>query len=230
MNPPSHNSALHAFSALLRRDLTIAYRNRSELVNPLLFFVIVLSLFPMAISPEGSVLKMLAPGAIWVAALLATLLSLDALFRSDFDDGTLEQMLISAHPLSLLVLAKVCAHWLITGLPLLLIAPLLGVFFQMPVDALLALCATLLLGTPVLSLIGSIGIALTVGLKRGGVLLSLLILPLYIPVLIFGAHAVDSASAGLPIEGQLMFMAAMLALALTLAPLAAAAALRISLS
>ncbi len=223
-------SLFTAFTALLKRDLTIAYRHRGELANPILFFVIVLSLFPLAISPEASILKTLAPGAIWVAALLATLLSMDALFRSDFDDGTLEQMLVSAHPLSLLVLAKVTAHWLVTGLPLLLVAPLLGVLFQLQGNTLLALCATLLLGTPVLSLVGAIGIALTVGLRRGGVLLSLLILPLYIPVLIFGAHAVNTAAAGLPIQGQLLFLGAMLVLSLTLAPLATAAALRISLS
>ncbi len=219
-----------AFSALLRRDLTIAFRHSGELANPLLFFVIVLSLFPLGISPEASLLQTLAPGAIWVAALLATLLSLDALFRADFEDGSLEQMLVSAHPLSLLVLAKVCAHWMITGLPLLLVAPLLGVLFQLPGQGLLVLVASLALGTPVLSLVGAIGIALTVGLRRGGVLLSLLVLPLYIPVLIFGSHAVDTAAAGLPVQGQLIFIAAMLMLALTLAPLAAAAALRISLS
>lgn len=219
-----------SFIALLRRDLTIAFRHSGELANPLLFFVIVLSLFPLSISPESSLLQTLAPGAIWVAALLATLLSLDALFRADFEDGTLEQMLVSAHPLSVLVLAKVCAHWMITGLPLLLVAPLLGVLFQLPGSAQLVLVASLALGTPVLSLVGAIGIALTVGLRRGGVLLSLLVLPLYIPVLIFGSHAVDTAAAGLPVQGQLLFMAAMLMLALTLAPLAAAAALRISLS
>lgn len=223
-------SPVTAFASLLRRDLTIAFRHRGELANPLLFFVMVLSLFPLAISPEADILRTLAPGAIWVAALLATLLSLDALFRSDFEDGTLEQMLVSAHPLSLLVLAKVTAHWLVTGLPLLVVAPLLGVLFRLQSDALLALCLTLLLGTPVLSLVGAIGIALTVGLRRGGVLLSLLVLPLYIPVLIFGAHAVDTAAAGLPYQGQLLFLGALLVLALTLAPLAAAASLRISLS
>ena len=221
---------MSAFGILLKRDLLLAYRRRSELANPLLFFVMVVSLFPLGVSPESKVLQTLAPGIIWVAALLAALLSLDTLFRSDFEDGSLEQMVLTHHSLPLLVLAKVLAHWLVAGLPLLVIAPFLGVLLFLPSDAMFPLMVTLLLGTPVLSLIGAIGVALTVGLRRGGVLLSLLVLPLYIPVLIFAASAVATAGTGLPIVGQLYFLAALLTLSLTLAPFAAAAALRISLS
>ncbi|ROR29479.1 heme exporter protein CcmB [Inmirania thermothiophila] len=219
-----------AFLAMLRRDLTLAYRHRGELANPLLFFVIVVTLFPLGVSPEAGLLARIGAGVIWVAALLAAMLSLDSIFRSDFDDGALEQMLLSPHPLSMLVLAKVAAHWLVTGVPLLVMAPLLGVLMRLPGEALGALVATLALGTPVLSLIGAIGVALTVGLRRGGVLVSLLVLPLYIPVLIFAASAVEAAAAGVPVTGQLYFLGALLALALSLAPFAAAAALRVSLS
>jgi heme exporter protein B len=172
----------------------------------------------------------MSAGVVWVAALLAALLTLDSIFRSDFEDGTLEQILIGAHPVPMLVLAKVIAHWLVTGLPLLLVAPVLATFLGMNPDAIGVLMLSLLLGTPVLSLIGSIGVALTVGLRRGGVILSLLVLPLYVPVLIFGAAAVDAAASGMPVTGQMYIMAAFLVLAVTLAPLAAAAALRISLS
>jgi len=224
------NSHFRAFSILLQRDLKLAYRHRAELANPLLFFVLVVSLFPLGVSPESKVLQQLAPGVIWVAALLAAMLSLDSLFRSDFSDGALEQLTLTAHPLPLLVLAKITAHWLVSGLPLIILAPLLGVLLFLPTDAMPTLLATLALGTPVLSLIGAIGVALTVGLQRGGVLLSLLVLPLYIPILIFAANAVQSAAMGLEVAGQLYFLGAMLMLALTLAPIAAAAALRISLS
>ncbi len=223
-------SHFRAFSILLQRDLKLAYRHRAELANPLLFFVLVVSLFPLGVSPESKVLQQLAPGVIWVAALLAAMLSLDSLFRSDFSDGALEQLTLTAHPLSLLVLAKITAHWLVSGLPLIILAPLLGVLLFLPTDAMPTLLATLALGTPVLSLIGAIGVALTVGLQRGGVLLSLLVLPLYIPILIFAANAVQSAAMGLDVAGQLYFLGAMLMLSLTLAPIAAAAALRISLS
>jgi len=219
-----------AFSILLQRDLKLAYRHRAELANPLLFFVLVVSLFPLGVSPESKVLQQLAPGVIWVAALLAAMLSLESLFRSDFNDGALEQLTLTSHPLSLLVLAKIAAHWLVSGLPLIILAPLLGVLLFLPAHAMPTLLATLALGTPVLSLIGAIGMALTVGLQRGGVLLSLLVLPLYIPILIFAANAVQSAAMGLDVAGQLYFLGAMLMLALTLAPLATAAALRISLS
>jgi len=223
-------SDLSTFSILLKRDLTLAYRHRSELANPLLFFVIVVSLFPLGISPESKNLQIIAPGVIWVAALLAAMLSLDSLFRSDFEDGSLEQIALSAHSLPLLVLAKVLAHWLITGLPLLLLAPFLGVLLFLPDSAMFTLIATLALGTPILSLVGAIGVALTVGLRRGGVLLSLLVLPLYIPVLIFAAGAVNEAARGFPVAGQLYFLGALLTLSLTLSPFATAAALRISLS
>jgi heme exporter protein B len=218
-----------AFLLLLQRDLMLAFRHRSELANPLLFFVMVVSLFPLGLGPEPNILQRIGPGVIWVAALLSALLSLDTIFRSDFEDGSLEQLLLSPHPASVLVIAKVVAHWLVTGLPLLLLAPLLGVLFHLSLQATLALVLTLTLGTPVLSLLGAIGVALTVALKRGGVLLSLLLLPLYIPVLIFAASAVDAASGGLPVTAQLSFLGALLALALTLAPVASAAALRISL-
>jgi len=223
-------SDLSTFYILLKRDLTLAYRHRAELANPLLFFIIVISLFPLGISPESTALQGIAPGVIWVAALLAAMLSLDSLFRSDFEDGTLEQIALSAHSLPILVLAKVLAHWLVTGLPLILLAPFLGILLFLPDTAMLTLIATLALGTPVLSLVGAIGVALTVGLRRGGVLLSLLVLPLYIPVLIFAAGAVNNAAMGFPVAGQLYFLGALLSLSLTLAPLAAASALRISLS
>src|SRR5690606_21407854 len=212
------------FFALFKRDLLLAFRHRGELVNPLLFFLIVVTLFPLGVSPDKVLLRQIAPGVIWIAALLAALYSLENMFRSDFDDGSLEQMALSPYPLSLLVLAKVTAHWLVRGLPMLLLAPLLGLFLVMPASAMGVLVLTLLIGTPLLSLIGSVGVALTVGLRRGGLLLSLLVLPLYIPVLIFATNAVSAAAAGMPVTGQLYFLAAMLVLALTLVPLAAAAA------
>lgn len=223
-------TALTPFWALLRRDLLLAFRHRGELANPLLFFIIVITLFPIGISPQPKTLALIAPGVIWVAALLATLLSLDSLFRSDFEDGTLEQLVLSPHSLSLLVLAKVLAHWLVSGLPLIIISPILAYALFLPTDAYPALLLSLLLGTPILSLIGSIGVALTVGLRRGGMLLSLLILPLYIPILIFAASAVNVAADGFNFSGQLYLLSALLALAITLSPFATAAALRISLS
>jgi heme exporter protein B len=223
-------SELSAFYLLLKRDLILAYRHRAELANPLLFFLIVISLFPLGISPESKVLQGIAPGIIWVAALLAAMLSLDSLFRSDFEDGTLEQLALSAHSLSLLILAKVLAHWLVTGLPLIIIAPFLAVLLFLPESAIFTLIITLALGTPVLSLIGAIGVALTVGLRSGGVLLSLLVLPLYIPVLIFATGAVHEAVRGFPVTGYFYLLGALLTLSVTLAPFATAAALRVSLS
>jgi len=219
-----------AFVALLRRDLTLAYRRRSQLANPLVFFTIVVSLFPLGVGPDEALLQTFAPGILWVAALLAAMLSLDSMFRSDFEDGTLDQLLLSPFPLPLLVLAKVLAHWLVTGLPLLLLAPLLGLLLHLDGGTLLYVVATLALGTPVLSLVGAIGTALTVGLSRGGVLLSLLVLPLYIPVLVFAAGAVTGAGAGLDVTAELALLGALLALALALAPPATAAALRIRAS
>jgi heme exporter protein B len=213
---------------VLQRDLKLGFRKRSELLNPIFFFILVVSLFPLGVGPSPKILAEIAPGVIWVAALLATLLSMEKLFRSDFDDGSLEQLLLSPHPLTLLVLSKVLAHWLMTGLPLLLVSPLLGVLLFLHPDAIAVLPLTLLLGTPTLSLVGAIGVGLTVGLRRGGVLLTLLVLPLYVPVLIFGTAAVSAAGAGLVITGQLYILAAILALSLSLAPLAIAAGLRIS--
>lgn len=218
-----------AFMALLKRDLLLAYRHRNELLNPLFFFILVVTLFPLGTTPEKTLLMTMAPGVIWVAALLAAMLSLDTLFRADYEDGTLEQILLSPHPLSVMILAKIISHWLVTGFPMILLAPLLGVFMYLPNEGLGVLMLTLALGTPVLSLVGAIGMALTVGLRRGGMLLSLLVLPLYIPVLIFSANAVDAHLADMAIKGQIYFLSAMLVLAITLAPVATAAALRISL-
>ncbi len=221
---------LKAFYYLLIRDLRLAFRSRHELANPLIFFVLVVTLFPLAVTPSEDLLRVMAPGVIWVSALLSVLLSLDRLFKQDYEDGSLDQLMLSPNPLVILVLAKVSAHWLLTGLPLVLMAPLLGLFMYVPDEALGALVLSLLLGTPVLSLVGAIGVSLTVAVNRGGVLLSLIILPLYIPVLIFGANAVDVASDGLSVRGQMLFLGAMLALALSLAPLATAVALRITAS
>ncbi len=221
---------LAGFVAMLRRDLMLAYRHRGELANPLVFFLMVVTMVPLGISPEAAVLASLAPGMLWVVALLATLLSLDSLFRSDFEDGALEQLLISPQPLYFMVLAKVLAHWLVTGLPLTLAAPLLGVMLSLPEAGYLPLCLSLLLGTGILSLIGAIGAALTVALRKGGLLLSLIIMPLYVPVLIFGASAVTSAIEGFPVGGQLAVLGSLLAVAIVMAPLAAAGALRIGVN
>jgi len=223
-------SLTQAFWYLLRRDLLLAYRNRSELANPVLFFVLVITLFPLAVGAEPVLLARIAPGIIWVAALLASMLSLDAIFRSDFEDGTLEQMLLSAHPVPVLVLAKVSAHWLATGLPLFLVAPVLGAMLGLEESAYGVLMLTILLGTPVLSLIGSVGVALTVGLRKGGVILSVLVLPLYVPVLIFSSSAIDAAATGLSASAQISMLLAFLFLALSLSPVATAAALRMSIS
>jgi heme exporter protein B len=223
-------SLSRAFFAVIRRDLVLALRRRSEIANPLLFFILVITLFPLGIGAQPHLLQAIAPGIIWVSALLAAMLSLDSLFRSDFDDGSLEQMLLSSHPTSVLVLAKIAAHWLVTGLPLLIVAPLLAVFLGMPNHALGILLLTLLLGTPVLSLIGAIGVALTVGLRRGGMILSLLVLPLYVPVLIFAGNAVQMASGGLPVDAQINILISILLMALVLAPLPVAAALKMSIN
>ncbi|GIU27184.1 MULTISPECIES: heme exporter protein CcmB [unclassified Shewanella] len=217
-----------AFSTLLKRDLQIAVRHRGDIFNPLLFFVLVVTLFPLGIGPEPQVLTRVAPGIIWVAALLASMLSLERLFKADYADGSLEQMLLSPQPLPLMVLAKVLAHWILTGVPLILVAPLLAVLLHLDSNSYGALIATLTLGTPVLSLLGAIGVALTVGLRKGGVLLSLLILPLYIPVLIFATSAIDAAGMNLPYDGQLAIIGAMLVGSLTLAPFAIGASLRVS--
>ncbi|MCL1091764.1 heme exporter protein CcmB [Shewanella profunda] len=221
-------SFTQAFFTLLQRDLKIAVRHRGDIFNPLLFFIMVVTLFPLGIGPEPQMLARVAPGIIWVAALLASMLSLERLFKADFSDGSLEQMLLSPQPLSILVLAKVLAHWILTGVPLIIIAPLLAVLLNLDTNSYGALIATLALGTPVLSLLGAIGVALTVGLRKGGVLLSLLILPLYIPVLIFATSAIDAAGMNLPYDGQLAIIGAMLIGSLTLAPFAIGASLRVS--
>lgn len=214
--------------SIFKRDLLIAFRNRGELLNPLMFFLMVTSLFPLAVSPDPKFLGNIAPGVIWVGALLATLLSLDLLFKTDFDDGSLEQMLLVPQPLMLLVLAKVMVHWLVAGLPLTLMAPLLGLMLGLPEGGFEPLFLTLFIGTPILSLLGAIGAGLTVGLKKGGMLMPLLILPLYIPVLIFAASAVQAGVDGQSYVGHMAFLGAYLALALVMAPFASAAALRIT--
>ena len=219
-----------ALLALAQRDLTLAYRRRGELANPILFFVFVTSLFPMGVGPAPEQLRNIGPGVIWVASLLATLLALEALFRSDYEDGSLEQITLSPHPVSVLAFAKVAVHWLITGLPLLIVSPLLALLMQMDSSTMKTLFFSLLLGTPTLSLIGAVAAALTVGLKRGGLLLTLLVLPLYVPTLIFGTSAVHSAAHGLAVAGQFYALGALLALSIVLAPIAIAAALRASLN
>lgn len=219
-----------ALRATLKRDLLLLMRRRSEVLNPLVFFALVITLFPIGISPDPVLLATVAPGLLWVAALLAALLSLDSLFRGDFEDGSLEQLLLSPQPLPALVLAKVAVHWLMTGLPLALMAPALGLMLSLPAGSYVVLALSLALGTASLSLIGAIGAALTVGLARGGVLLSLLVLPLYIPVLIFGAGAVQAAILGDGVSAHLAILGALLAVALMLAPWAIAASLRISIN
>ena len=219
---------LAALRCVINRDLTLAIRRMSDVLTTLFFFIIVVSLFPLGVGPEVDTLRAIAPGVVWVAALLATMLALGRLFSGDYDDGTLEQMLLVPQPLSLLVLGKVIAHWLVSGAPLVLIAPLLGLQFGMSHDELRVLMLTLLLGTPALSLVGAVGAALTLGVRGGGVLVSLLVLPLYVPVLIFGAGAVTAARSGLGAEAHLSLLGAFLALALCFAPWVAAAALRIS--
>lgn len=223
-----HDAGPVMFLTLVRRELKIACRKGSEIVNPLWFFLIVITLFPLGIGPEPQLLARIAPGIVWVAALLASLLSLERLFRDDFLDGSLEQLLLLPTPLPMTVLGKVCAHWVVTGLPLLILSPLVALLLSLDMQTWLAVAGTLLLGTPTLSLIGAIGVGLTVGLRKGGVLLSLLVLPLYIPVLIFATGAIDAASMGMPIDGYLAILGAMLAGSVTLAPFATAAALRVS--
>jgi heme exporter protein B len=218
------------FITLFNSELRLLCRQPSELANPLVFFSVVVSLFPLALGPQSQFLQNAAPGLLWVAALLAVLLSLDGLFRTDFEDGSLEQWMLSSHSLVVLVLAKVSAHWLCSGLALVLLAPLLALMLGLPIHCLPALMLSLLLGTPVLSLLGAIGAALTVGLRRGGLLLALLILPLYIPVLILGSGALQAALQNLPIAGHLLWLACLTILTITLAPFAIAAGLSISIA
>lgn len=218
-----------ALLTIVRRDMLLVMRRKSEVLTALFFFVIVTSLFPLGIGPEPALLRKIAPGVLWVAALLATMLGLQRMFAADHADGTLEQMALSPTPLVVLVTGKIIAHWLVSGLPLVLIAPVLGLQFDLDASALGVLMLALLLGTPLLSFIGAIGAALTLGVRGGGVLVSLLVLPLYVPALIFGAGAVDAHIAGLGASAQLSLLAALLVLAGFFAPWAATAALRIAL-
>jgi heme exporter protein B len=217
------------FSAILQRDLLLAFRHRGEIANPVIFFFIVVTLVPLGLTPEASRLAEIAPGILWVMALLASLLSVEGLFQSDYRDGTLEQLLITPQPLYLMVLAKVLAHWLITGLPLTLLAPVLGMMLSLPKAGYLPLVLSLLMGTAVLSLIGAIGAGLTVALRKGGLLLSLIVMPLYMPVLIFGASTVQRAVDGFSVGGPLAVMGALLAFSLLISPFATAGALRVSM-
>tara|TARA_B110000879_G_scaffold58924_1_gene82736 strand:+ start:392 stop:1063 length:672 start_codon:yes stop_codon:yes gene_type:complete len=216
------------FSAYLRRDLLLAYRRRGDAASPLIFFIMVSTLIPLGITPESARLAEIAPGIIWVMALLATLLSIDAIFANDYQDGSLEQLLISPHLLAMPILGKTAAHWMVTGLPLTLASPLLGVMLSLPAQGYVPMVASLALGTGCLSLIGSVGAALTVSLRKGGLLLSLLVMPLYMPVIIFGSATVQSAIDGFAWSGPLAILGAMLAASIALCPLAAAGALRIT--
>ena len=215
--------------ALVLRDLRLAFRRRSDLASVLFFFIIVVSLFPLGVGPQPELLRTLAPGVLWVAALLATMLSLPRLFADDLRDGTLEQLALAPQPLALAVIGKVLAHWLVSGLPLALLAPVLGLQFDLAPDVLLTLTLALLIGTPALSGIGAIGAALTLGVRGGGVLVSLLVLPLYIPVLIFGAGAVEATATGMGAQAHLSLLAALSLGGVFFAPWATAAAIRIAL-
>jgi heme exporter protein B len=219
----------HAFAAVTFRDLLLAVRLRTDVLTIVFFFAIVVSLFPLGVGTEATLLRSLGPGVVWVAALLASMLALGRLFAADFADGTLEQLVLAGEPLPLLCLAKVFAHWVGTGLPLVLLSPLLGLEFGLDSAALSVLAASLLIGTPTLSLIGAIGAALTLGVRGGGALTALLVLPLYVPTLIFGAGAVIAAMQGIEFGGHLSVLGAMLFGAIALAPWAVSAAVRIAL-
>lgn len=214
---------------VIRRDLVLAMRRRADVLTTLIFFVMVVSLFPLGVGPELAMLRKMAPGVLWVAALLASMLSLGRLFSADYLDGTLEQMMLAPQSLSMLVLGKITAHWMVSGLPLVLMAPVLGLQFDMSAQAIGVLIVGLMLGTPILSMVGAIGAALTLGLRGGGVLLSLLVLPLCIPVLIFGTGAVEAVASGLSIASHLSLLGALLLLALVFTPWVTAQALRISM-
>lgn len=225
----SETSLFLASRTMLTRDIILAMRRKSDVLTTLFFFLIVVSLFPLGVGPQLETLRQIAPGVIWVAALLASMLSLGRLFSDDYQDGTLEQILLLPHPLAMLVLSKIFAHWLLSGLPLVIFSPVLGMQLGLDGEAIVLLMITLILGTPALSLIGAVGAALTLGLRGGGVLVSLLVLPLYIPILIFGAGAVESQNAGLGAEAHLSILGAFLMVTLVFAPVSTAAALRISL-
>jgi heme exporter protein B len=223
------SSMLDLLILVIRRDLVLAMRRRADVLTTLVFFVMVVSLFPLGVGPEVDMLRRMAPGVLWVAALLASMLSLVRLFSADYLDGTLEQIMLAPQSLSMVVLGKITAHWMVSGLPLVLMAPVLGVQFDMEPQALVVLIVGLLLGTPILSMIGAIGAALTLGLRGGGVLVSLLVLPLCIPVLIFGTGAVEAISSGLSVVSHLSLLGAMLLLSLVFTPWVTARALRISM-
>lgn len=223
-------STWSAFCATLKRDLLIAFKRRNDLLNPVMFFLIVVSLFPLGVSPDPAELTRLSAGVVWVSALLASMLSLDNLYRADYEDGSLEQLLLSPQPLYFLVLAKNIAHWLISGLPVVVLSPLLAYMLYLPAEAYTTMVLTLLIGTPVLSLFGSIGVALTVGLGSRGLILAVIVLPLTTPVLIIGAKAVTDVMFGVPVGSHFALLGAILALALVMSPLASAAALRISVN
>jgi len=219
---------MSVFTSMLERDLKLAMRRWSEFATPLIFFVIISSLFPFALSPEVGALRAAGTGVLWIAALLSSLLALDGLFRTDMDDGSMEQLILSPASLGLLVFAKICAHWVVSGLPLILIAPVLALSFYLPAESLPTLMFALLLATPTLSALAAIGAALTVGLRSGGTLIGLLVLPLTAPVLIFGTRATDMAVHGESALGPLYLLGALAAFSLSLAPLASAAAIRVS--
>jgi len=216
--------------ATVKRDLLVTFRNPAEVLNPLVFFVIVISLFPLGISPSEKVLSDIAPGVIWVAALLATLLSMDLIFRSDYEYGSLEQMTLSEQPFILIVGGKIVSHWLITGLPLALLSPLLAMMLFVNEQGIVAIALSLLLGTPVLSLLGAVGAALTVGLRKGGILIAILILPLYIPVLILATEMIKTGMTGGDYTGHMFWLGALLTLSVGIMPIATAAGVKISLS
>ncbi len=217
-----------ALKAIFARDLALAYRQRSELMQPMMFFILVISLFPLGIGPNPATLQKVGPGVIWVAAILSSLLGMERLFKDDYNDGSLEQIMLSATPLPFVVLVKVFTHWLTSIVPLLLLSPLLALFLNLTEPMYWALLSTLLLGTPLLSLVGAIAVGLTLGLNRGGVLLALLLLPVFIPLLIFATAAVEAASLQLPYTAQLAIIGAMFLISLALAPFAIAYALRVS--
>lgn len=227
--PVERRGLAAVFVGVVQRDLLLALRRRSDVLTTFFFFVIVVSLFPLGVGAQPNTLREIAPGVVWVAALLASMLALNRLFAADHADGTLEQLVLTPQPLSLLVLGKVLAHWLATGLPLVLIGPFLGLQFDLPAQALGVMTVALLLGTPVLSMVGAIGAALTLGTRGGGGLVALLVLPLYIPVLIFGAAAVSASANGMDVTGHLSLLGAFLLVAAVLTPWATAAAIRISL-
>ncbi len=218
------------YSATLKRDLKLALRQKVDVVNPLFFYVLVIILFPIGIGPEPDLLQRVAPGVIWIAALLSTLLGVEKLFKEDYDDGVLEQLILSPVPLPVVVMAKMTAHWCTSGLPIILISPLLAAFLNVNASGLLAVILTLLVATPLLSIIAAIGAALTVGLQKGGVLISLLVLPLNIPILIFATSAVDNAMSNSPYNGQLAVLTAFLILAMMLGPFAVSSSLKVSVS